>query len=283
MKIRALIVDDEPLARERIRSLLHDESDIELSGEFENGSLAVDAIRKDAPDLLFLDVQMPEMDGFGVLRAIGPERVPAVIFVTAYDEYALRAFDANAMDYLLKPFDQERFRRSLERARALLQLDRAGRLNDKLQALMTYLNLDPSQLSQLSQPPASSAASASGTHGNGHSHALQSDRLVVKSGGRVYFLKTDEIDWVEAAGNYVRLHVSKDSHLMRETMNGIEARLDTRSFMRIHRSTLVNLERIKELQPLFHGDYVVLLRDGTRLTLSRGYRDKLQQVLGSHF
>ncbi len=284
MKIRALIVDDEPLARERIRSLLQDESDIELSGEFENGSQAVDAIRKNAPDLLFLDVQMPETDGFGVLRAIGPGRVPAVIFVTAYDEYALRAFDANAVDYLLKPFDQERFRRSLDRARSQLQVDRAGRLNDKLQALMSYLNLDPSQIPQLAQAQASVAASPSGSNqGNGHTHGSQSDRLVVKSGGRVYFLKTGEIDWVEAAGNYVRLHVSKDSHLMRETMNGIEARLDGKSFMRIHRSTIVNLERIKELQPWFHGDYVVLLRDGTRLTLSRGYRDKLQQVLGSHF
>lgn len=280
MKIRALIVDDEPLARERLRSLLQDESDIELSGEFENGTKAVDAIRKDAPDLLFLDVQMPEMDGFGVLQAIGPDRVPAVIFVTAYDEYALRAFDANATDYLLKPFDQERFRRSLDRARSHLQMGRAGNVNDKLQSLMRYLNIDPTQLSQLPQSP--SGAPQTGTsQGNGHS--TQSDRLVVKSGGRVYFLKTDEIDWVEAAGNYVRLHVSKDSHLLRETMNGIETKLDTRRFMRIHRSTIVNLERIKELQPWFHGDYVVLLRDGTRLTLSRGYRDRLQTVLGSHF
>ena len=282
MKIRALIVDDEPLARERIRSLLLEESDIELSGECENGSKAVAAIRQDAPDLLFLDVQMPEMDGFGVLRAIGPDRVPAVIFVTAYDEYALRAFDANATDYLLKPFDQERFRRSLDRARTHLQLDRASRVNDKLQTLMHYLNIDPNQLSQLPQSPAGSPAGAS-KQGNGHSHAAQSDRLVVKSGGRVYFLKTAEIDWVEAAGNYVRLHVNKDSHLLRETMNGIEDKLDTHHFLRIHRSTIVNLERIKELQPWFHGDYVVLLRDGTRLTLSRGYRDKLQQVLGSHF
>jgi len=280
MKIRALIVDDEPLARERLRSLLQDESDIELSGEFENGTKAVDAIRRDAPDLLFLDVQMPELDGFGVLQAIGPDRVPAVIFVTAYDEYALRAFDANATDYLLKPFDQERFRRSLDRARSHLQMGRAGNVNDKLQSLMRYLNIDPTQLSQLPQPP--SGVPQTGTsQGNGHS--AQSDRLVVKSGGRVYFLKTDEIDWVEAAGNYVRLHVSKDSHLLRETMNGIETKLDTRRFMRIHRSTIVNLERIKELQPWFHGDYVVLLRDGTRLTLSRGYRDKLQTVLGSHF
>ncbi len=282
MKIRALIVDDEPLARERIRSLLQEESDIELSGECANGHSAVEAIRKEAPDLLFLDVQMPEVDGFGVLQAIGPERVPAVIFVTAYDEYALRAFDANALDYLLKPFDQERFRRSLDRARSHLQLDRASRVNDKLQALMSYLNLDASQLERL--PQALSPAPAAGSkQGNGHAHPAQSDRLVVKSGGRVYFLKADEIDWVEAAGNYVRLHVSKDSHLMRETMNGIEARLDIKRFMRIHRSTIVNLERIKELQPWFHGDYVVLLRDGTRLTLSRGYRDKLQQVLGSHF
>ncbi|MGH9601532.1 MAG: LytR/AlgR family response regulator transcription factor, partial [Terriglobales bacterium] len=261
---------------------LQDESDIELSGEFENGSKAVDAIRQDAPDLLFLDVQMPELDGFGVLQAIGPDRVPAVIFVTAYDEYALRAFDANAMDYLLKPFDQERFRRSLDRARSHLQLDRASRVNDKLQTLMRYLNIDPNQLSQHPQSGASAPAATPSTQGNGHSHA-QSDRLVVKSGGRVYFLKADEIDWVEAAGNYVRLHVSKDSHLLRETMNGIETKLDIRRFMRIHRSTIVNLERIKELQPWFHGDYVVLLRDGTRLTLSRGYREKLQQVLGGHF
>ncbi len=282
MKIRALIVDDEPLARERLRSLLREEPDIELSGEFENGSKAVAAIRKDAPDLLFLDVQMPEMDGFSVLQAIGPERVPAVIFVTAYDEYALRAFDANALDYLLKPFDQERFRRSLDRARSHLQLDRVSRVNDKLQTLMRYLNIDPNQLAQLPQSPAAGLPATS-RQGNGHSLAPPSDRLVVKSGGRVYFLKTDEIDWVEAAGNYVRLHVSKDSHLLRETMNGIEGKLDLRRFMRIHRSTIVNLERIKELQPWFHGDYVVLLRDGTRLTLSRGYRDKLQQVLGSNF
>jgi two-component system LytT family response regulator len=283
MKIRALIVDDEPLARERIRSLLEEESDIELSGECENGSKAVAAIHKDAPDLLFLDVQMPEMDGFGVLQAIGPDRVPAVIFVTAYDEYALRAFDANAMDYLLKPFDQERFRRSLDRARSHLQLDRASRVNDNLQALIRYLNIDPSQLSQLPQAPLAAPPSTASKQGNGQSHASQLDRLVVKSGGRVYFLKTGEIDWVEAAGNYVRLHVSKDSHLLRETMNGIEGKLDGRHFLRIHRSTIVNLERIKELQPWFHGDYVVLLRDGTRLTLSRGYRDKLQQVLGSNF
>ena len=241
----------------------------------------MDAIRKDAPDLLFLDVQMPEMDGFGVLQAIGPDRVPAVIFVTAYDEYALRAFDANATDYLLKPFDQERFRRSLDRARSHLQMGRAGNVNDKLQSLMRYLNIDPTQLSQVPQSPSGAPQTGNSTQGNGHS--AQSDRLVVKSGGRVYFLKTDEIDWVEAAGNYVRLHVSKDSHLLRETMNGIETKLDTRRFMRIHRSTIVNLERIKELQPWFHGDYVVLLRDGTRLTLSRGYRDKLQTVLGSHF
>ncbi|MGH9648912.1 MAG: LytR/AlgR family response regulator transcription factor, partial [Terriglobales bacterium] len=200
MKIRALIVDDEPLARERIRSLLQGESDIELSGEFENGSKAVDAIRQDAPDLLFLDVQMPEMDGFGVLQAIGPDRVPAVIFVTAYDEYALRAFDANAMDYLLKPFDQERFRRSLDRARSHLQLDRASRVNDKLQTLMRYLNIDPNQLSQHPQSGVSAPAAAPSTQGNGHSYASQPDRLVVKAGGRVYFLKTDEIDWVEAAG-----------------------------------------------------------------------------------
>ena len=267
MAIRALIVDDEPLARERIRTLLRDEPDIEIVGECSDGRKAVAAIRKQPLDLLFLDVQMPEMDGFEVLQAVGPDAVPAIIFVTAYDEYALRAFEERALDYLLKPFDRERFRRALERVRIHLQGRQAGEVNQQLRQLIETIRRSPE---------------AAAVPHNGGSDRLMTpaDRLVVKSGGRVYFLKIEEIDWIEAAGNYVRLHTSRDSHLVRDTMNNVESRLDTSRFLRIHRSTIVNLERIKELQPWFHGDYVVLLRDGTRLTLSRSYRDRLHEILG---
>ncbi|MGH9579376.1 MAG: LytR/AlgR family response regulator transcription factor [Terriglobales bacterium] len=264
MPIRALIVDDEPLARERIRSLLQSEPDVQVAGECADGRKALAAIRKQAPDLLFLDVQMPELDGFGVLKALGAEHMPAVIFVTAYDQYALKAFDAHALDYLLKPFDRERFHRALQRARGHLKRDRTEALSEQLQSLIEYLKVDPK------------CAALNG----GNSGSATPDRLVVKSGGRVFFLKTSEVDWVEAAGNYARLHVAKDSHLLRETMSGLESRLDASRFLRIHRSTIVNVERIKELQPWFHGDYVVILHDGTRLTLSRGYRECLQGLLG---
>ena len=168
-----------------------------------------------------------------------------VIFVTAYDQYALRAFEVHALDYLLKPFGKERFRETLKHAREELERQRAGDLGRRLLALVNDVKPEPPRV----------------------------DRLVVKSGGRVFFLRTDEIDWIEAAGNYVRLHLGSENHLFRETMNRMESRLDTRRFARIHRSRIVNTERIKELQPWFNGDYVVILRDGTRLTLSRGYRE----------
>ncbi len=251
--MRTLIVDDEPLARERIRTLLCDEPDIELVGECGDGKEAVSAIREKSPELLFLDVQMPEMDGFAVLRAVGPERVPAVVFVTAYDRYALRAFDVHALDYLLKPFDRERFQKALERARA--QLGERGTLGDRLLAL-------PKDVKKVSKHP---------------------ERFVIKSAGRVFFLRADEIDWVEAAGNYVQLHVGPTTHLMRETMGRLEARLDPEKFVRIHRSTIVQVDRIKEMQPAFHGDYIVILQDGARLNLSRSYREKLQTLLGQTF
>ena len=250
-RIRAIIVDDEPLARERIRTLLREESDMEIAAECGDGRKAVAAIRRHAPDLVFLDVQMPELDGFGVLEAVGAERVPVVIFVTAYDKYALRAFDVHALDYLLKPFDRERFHRAIDRARAQLrgQRDAADR---RILALLNEVRGAPKRL----------------------------ERLVVKSVGRVFFLRTDEIDWIESAGNYVKLHVGREAHLVRETMSALEAQLDPGMFVRIHRSTIVNLARIRELQPMFHGDYVVLLRDATELTLSRNYRDRLQRLLG---
>ena len=251
--MRTLIVDDEPLARERLRTLLRDEPGIDLIGECADGKEAVSAIQEKNPELLFLDVQMPEMDGFAVLEAVGPERVPAVVFVTAYDRYALRAFDVHALDYLLKPFDRERFQKTLERARA--QVGERGKLGDRLLALLKDIKEEPK-------------------------HPV---RFVIKSAGRVFFLRADEINWVEAAGNYVQLHVGSATHLMRETMGGLEARLDPEKFVRIHRSAIVKVDRLKEMQPAFHGDYIVILQDGTRLNLSRSYREKLQALLGQTF
>jgi two-component system LytT family response regulator len=250
-KIRTLIVDDEPLARERLAALLANEQDIEIVAQCRDGEEAVTAIVDHEPDLVFLDVQMPQMNGFEVIDAVGGERMPLVIFVTAYDQHALRAFQVRALDYLLKPFDRERFNEALERARRQVEREETGDLGRRLLALVKDLRRD--------QPRA--------------------ERLVVKSGGRLFFLRTDEIDWVEAAGNYVRLHVGTTSHLLRETMNAIEGRLDPEKFFRIHRSRIVNMERIQELQPWLNGEYAVLLRTGTRLTLSRGYREKLQDRL----
>src|SRR5688500_9813060 len=265
-KIRTLVVDDEPIARERVLSLLQQEDDVEVVGECGDGAQAVAAIQHQVPDLVFLDVQMPGVDGFGVIEAIGPERMPTVVFVTAYDEYALRAFEVHALDYLLKPFGRDRFRETLQHARSSLDRQRAGDLGRKLLALVGDKD---GALSPVTSPV------FNGT--------LKLDRLVVKSGGRVFFLRTEDIDWIEAAGNYVRLHMGEESHLFRETMNNIEARLDTARFVRVHRSRIVNTDRIKELQPAPTGEYVVLLHTGARLPLSRGYRDKLQEQLGKRF
>jgi two-component system LytT family response regulator len=254
MKVRTLIVDDEPLARERMRSLLEAEPDIAIVGECRDGREAVDLIRRESPDLVFLDVQIPELDGFQVLEAIAGEKAPAIVFVTAYDQYALQAFEVHAVDYLLKPFDEDRFKRALERARQALARDK-GDLSEKLLSLLQELKAPQGYI----------------------------ERLVVKSAGRLFFLRTDEIEWVESAGNYVCLHVRGESHLLRETMTGLEARLDPARFARIHRTAIVNIDQIKELQPLFHGEYQVVLRNGTELTLSRGYRDRLQEVIGREF
>src|SRR5512134_2376593 len=220
-KIRTLVVDDEPLARERLASLLQPLEDVELVGECRDGEEAVIAIHDLTPDLVFLDVQMPGMSGFDVIEAVGTDRMPLVVFVTAYDQHALRAFQVRALDYLLKPFDRERFTDALQRARKQLEHAETGDLGRRLLALVKDLRRD--------QP--------------------RSDRLVVKSGGRLFFLRTDEIDWVEAAGNYVRLHVGGASHLLRETMTAMEARLDPEKFFRIHRCRIVNMDRIQELQP----------------------------------
>ena len=249
-KIRTLIVDDEPLARRGIRAQLNDEKDIEILSECRNGLEAVAAIEEQSPDLVFLDVQMPELDGFGVLEAVGVDRMPAVIFVTAYDQYALRAFDVHALDYLLKPVDAERFASALARARKQIEHHSLQDLNQRLQNF-----LDDVQAKQ-----------------------KFTERLVIKSGGRIFFLNVAEIDWIEAADNYVRLHVGRDSHLLRETMNHLEKRLDPDHFLRVHRSRIINIRQIKELQPLFRGEYDIMLQDGTRLESGRGYKDKLQKL-----
>ncbi|HEY0319525.1 MAG TPA: LytTR family DNA-binding domain-containing protein [Pyrinomonadaceae bacterium] len=254
--IRALIVDDEPLARERIRTLLESESDIEVVAECGDGLSAISMVLEKRPDLLFLDVQMPEMSGFHVLEALSDEpSPPAVIFVTAYDKYALRAFEVHALDYLLKPFDRERFSRAVGRARNHLMREKKGALDERLFALLADIQAEPKHL----------------------------ERLVIKSSGRVFFLKAEEIDWIESASNYVRLHTGRESHLMRETMSALESKLDPKKFLRASRSAIVNIEKIKELHPLFRGEYEIVLHNGTRLTMGRAYREKLQELLGHAF
>lgn len=247
-----LIVDDEPWARRRIATLLETERDIEVVGECADGPGAIEKITDVSPDLVFLDVQMPEFDGFEVVEAAAPDHMPLVIFATAYDKYALQAFDAHALDYLLKPFDEERFYKALGRARRELQQGKAS-LDNNLRALL-------------------------GSLGNGRKY-LQ--RLAVKSGRRIIFLKSTDIDWFEASGNYLTLHAGRDSYLLRGTLNDLVRKLDAAQFLRIHRSIIVNLDRVKELQPWFHGEQVLVLQDGTQLTVGRGFRQRLKQFLGN--
>jgi two-component system LytT family response regulator len=251
--IRVLLVDDEPLAREMLREMLQGDPDAQIVGESCNGRDALEAIRTESPDLIFLDVQMPEVGGFEVLASLEKEKIPCVIFVTAYDQYAVRAFEVQALDYLLKPFDQERFDVSWQRAKAQLLRDRnGGGMDQRILALLQELKAGKNYL----------------------------ERLVIKAAGRIYFLETSEIDWIEAEGNYVSVHSAKKTHLLRETISSLEAQLDPRKFVRIHRSSIVRLDFIQELQPWFHGEYRVILKDGTQLTLSRNHRDKLQEALG---
>lgn len=251
-QIRVLIVDDELLAREMLREMLQGDEQVTIVGESTNGREAVESIRTTNPDLLFLDVQMPELGGFEVLEALGKDRIPHIIFVTAFDHYAVRAFEVHALDYLLKPFDQERFDVAWERAKAHVLRERNGGVDQRIITLLEELKAGSKYL----------------------------ERLVIKSGGRIYFLETNDIDWIEAEGNYVSVHSGKKSHLLRETISSLESQLDPRKFVRIHRSSIVRLDRIQELQPWFHGEYRVILQSGTQLTLSRNYREKLQEALG---
>ena len=249
--LRVLLVDDEPLVRRGMRVSLEDEPDIEIVGEARNGVEAVQSIREQHPDLVFLDVQMPELDGFGVIAALQGAPMPAVVFVTAFDAYALRAFDVHAVDYLLKPFDEERLKLALNRVRGRLGEQRRGSIDEQLQALIRDVRARDNY----------------------------AERLLVKNDGSITVVDASDIDWIEAADNYVRLHTARGRLLMRETMKALEDRLDPRRFARIHRSAIVNLSRVRELQPTFNGEYVVLLSSGAKLTLSRGYRDTFRDRL----
>jgi two-component system LytT family response regulator len=251
-KIRTLIVDDEPLAREGVRLHLEEHPDFEVVGECGTGEEAVQRIETEDPDVVFLDVQMPGLDGFAVLESIGAaNRLPAVVFVTAYDQFALRAFEAHALDYLLKPFESERFAKALDRVRAQLQNRNQTPMDERLRSLLASLGAKESHL----------------------------ERMVARINGKILILRVDDIDWIEAAANYVRVHIGSKQYLVRETMTNLESRLDPDKFLRIHRSIIVRKDRIKELEPLFQGDYSLVLHDGTRLTSSRGYRDRIQMFL----
>jgi two-component system, LytTR family, response regulator len=249
--IRTLIVDDEPPSRRRVRDLVAEDPEFVVVGECGDGAEAVAFLKEKPCDLVFLDVQMPGLDGLGAARQMAGEGAPAVIFVTAYDCYALPAFEVHAVDYLLKPFDRNRFHRALAWAKAGIRRDRGE-----------------------------AAAGLPATLAEPSGGRKPLERVTIKTGGRIYLLRTNDIDWVEAAGNYLRLHSAGKTHSLRETMNNMEARLDPDRFWRIHRSTIVNVDRIRELQPLFHGDYVVLLKDGTELALSRTYRRNLPGLFG---
>jgi two-component system LytT family response regulator len=250
--ITACIVDDEELARRGIRSRLASRDDVRIVAECSSGHDAVDAIAAYEPDLIFLDVQMPGLDGFGVIDEVGPERMPVVIFVTAYDEHALRAFDVHALDYLLKPIDEERLHEAIDRARRRIAQRRSSELSDRLTSLLDAVTAG--DIAEAKSGP---------------------DRFVIKTGGRITFVDADAINWVEAAGDYVRLHTDEKVHLLRETMSGMEDRLDPTCFLRIHRSTIINTERLRELRPYGNSEYIVVLDDGTELKLSRTYRDAL--------
>jgi two-component system, LytTR family, response regulator len=249
-----MIIDDEPLGRQKIQLLLKDDPTVDVVGQSAGGDDAVHQIRALHPDLLFLDVQMPGKDGFAILRDLDGEELPLVVFVTAYDQHAVEAFRVHALDYLLKPFDSERFLEALGRAKDQLLQQHNGDTGKRL-------------LNMLGSTPVKDAPT---------------ERLMLKTGGKIVFLRAGEIDWVEAQGDYVCLHAGQKKHLLREKISELEQQLPYCSFVRIHRSTIVNIDRIKEMQPLFYGEYSVVLLDGTRLTLSRSFREKVFHRLGPH-
>jgi len=259
--MRVLVVDDEPLARERIVRLLTGRPPVREVIEAPDGPSAIEAIKSRKPDLMFLDVQMPGMDGFGVLRAIEFEKLPATVFVTAYDAHALRAFDVHAVDYLLKPYDNDRFWAAFRRATDAVAMRSVLGAGRKLATLLGEMDAGRPQVEDTAQP------------------VRHLERIAVRGEGRIFFIRPNEVDWCESAGNYVKLHVGRAVHVIRETLQNLEGRLDPSAFVRIHRRLIVNLDRIHELQPWFGGDQIVILKDGSRLRLSRTFREKVAERL----
>lgn len=322
-RVRVLIVDDEPLARETLRLLMRDDAAIEIVGECGSGRDAVEAIVRLAPDLVFLDVQMPELDGFQTLARLGlaAERRPIVVFVTAYDRYALKAFDAHALDYLVKPFTDERFYAALDRAKAHVRQRAFGEVGERMLSLLRAQGFSEATMpaaasvaahgepaahapgsartphaagaastsgmtagmTSVPMPPPATASSTTASSTAASSTAASSrplDRIAVKSEGRVTFVRTADVDWIEACDDYIRVHAGSTSHELRQPLKELAARLDGRRFVRIHRSAIVNLDRVQELQPHFNGSYVVVLKNGATLPISRARREELRAALG---
>jgi two-component system LytT family response regulator len=251
--VRALIVDDEPLARAHLKSLLRERGDVDVIGECGDGRSAIDQIRQLAPDLVLLDIQMPELDGLEVIREVGPSEMPAVVFVTAYDEHALAAFEVHAFDYILKPVSRQRFTHAIDRVVGLIRTE-------------------PSEEHATDRPLAALIEAM-------RSERTALDRIAVKSDGRVLFIRVGEIDWIEADDDLVRIHAGKAVHPHRSTLTHLEERLPASKFLRVHRSTLVNVDRIREIQPWFQGDWVLILNDGTRLHSGKSYRSKVREYI----
>lgn len=249
-KIRTIVVDDEPLACKRLVKLLKEDGNVDVVEVCANGKEAIEQINEKNPDLVFLDIQMPEINGFEVLQNVETEQTPVIIFVTAYDEYALKAFEVHALDYLMKPFNKERFRDSLNRAKNTITNQSKAVVEKKIENLLDYY-LDSEQESL--------------------------SRILIKTSNRYFFLKVDDIDWIESAGNYVRIHTGKNNYLIRETMINMEKKLDSDRFFRIHRSTIINVDKVKELEQWFHGDYQVIMYNDEKLTMSRNYKELLER------
>lgn len=256
--IRTIIVDDEPIARNGLRVLLAADPDVQVVCECGNGIAAVEAIRRENPDLIFLDVQMPDLDGFGVLEQLQPEEMPAIVFVTAYDQYAIRAFEVNAIDYLLKPFDRDRFAESLARVKRHIRLNRVSALSDKMVSLLRHL----------------------GSVAPGGSGPQRAGRILINDRRRVRFVRQVDIDWIEVQGNYLRIHTGADSHLARDTLTAMLEKLDPMTFLRISRSHAINVEQVEELRALDNGRYCFTLAGGTELQSSRRYREQVEQYFG---
>ncbi len=249
--MRILIADDEPFARQRLSMLLRSEPDVEIVAECVNGEEAVELASREPLDLVLLDINMPGLDGFQTMAKVVGGELPLVVFITAFDQHALRAFEVRAFDYLLKPFDSARLKQTIQRARVQLQRMKQETGNQKVLAMLENMQGKPAR-----------------------------DRFAIKNGGRIYFLSANDVDWIEAEHNYVRIHASGEAHMLRERLSALEQELDSRRFRRIHRSAIVNIDRIRELQPWFRGDYVVILQNGQQLTMSRTFRENLKDLLG---